>query len=149
LPSWALDHRADLPSLSDPQKAPLRLLTRIEELELATTLADAGLLSAAEEAGVFSKLEAAGAFSQLEKLLPLADKLKLLSTAESLLNTDAWLLSGAAAALLFGELALITVIPDDNIALVGLQVVTGAAAGAGAVTLLATSYLFSLLQGEN
>lgn len=131
------------------QKPPLRLLARIEELQLATNLAEAGLLSAAEEAGVFSKLEAVGAFSQLEQLLPLADKLKLLSTAEALLNTDAWLLSGGAAALLIGELGLITVIPDDNAVLVGLQLVTGVAAGAGAVTLLATSYLFSLLQGEN
>jgi len=131
------------------QKAPLRLLTRIEDLRLATNLAEAGVLSAAEEAGVFSKLEAAGAFSAAEKFLPLADKFKLLSTAESLLNVDAWKLSGGAAAILLGELALITVVPDDNIALVGLQLVTGAAAGAGAVTLLGTSYLFSLLQGEN
>ncbi len=51
-----------VPRSRPPQKAPLRLLSRIEELRLATNLADAGLLSAAEDAGVFSKLEAAGAF---------------------------------------------------------------------------------------
>merc|ERR1711908_28046 len=115
-------------------KAPVRLLERLEELKLLTSLSEAGLLSSAEEAGVFSKLEAAGAFSKAEALLPLADDLKLLSTVESLLN---------------GEAALITVVPDDNVALVGLQAVTGLAAGAGAVMLFATSFLFSLLQGEN
>merc|ERR1712146_743472 len=118
------------------------------ELRILSSVADAGLLSAAEENGVFSKLEAAGAFSKAEKLLPLADDLKLLSTAESLLNVPAFTLSAAAAALLGGELALITVVPDDNVALLGFQAVTGVAAGAGAVTLLATSYLFSLLQGD-
>merc|ERR1712031_101214 len=105
--------------------------------------------SSAEEAGVFSKLEAAGAFSKAEALLPLADDLKLLSTVESLLNVEAGYLFSAGAVLLLGEAALITVVPDDNVALVGLQAVTGLAAGAGAVMLFATSFLFSLLQGEN
>merc|ERR1719456_345031 len=52
-------------------KPPIRLLERIEELQILTSVADAGLLSAAEDAGVFSKLEAAGAFSTAEKLLPI------------------------------------------------------------------------------
>jgi len=130
-------------------KAPVRLLERLEELKLLTSLSEAGLLSSAEEAGVFSKLEAAGAFSKAEALLPLADDLKLLSTVESLLNVEAGYLFSAGAVLLLGEAALITVVPDDNVALVGLQAVTGLAAGAGAVMLFATSFLFSLLQGEN
>merc|ERR1711908_61574 len=121
-------------------KPPVRLLERLEELKLLTSLSEAGLLSSAEEAGVFSKLEA---------LLPLADDLKLLSTVESLLNVEAGYLFSAGAVLLLGEAALITVVPDDNVALVGLQAVTGLAAGAGAVMLFATSFLFSLLQGEN
>jgi len=130
-------------------KAPVRLLERVEELRLLSSIADAGLLSSAEEAGVFSKLEAAGAFSTAESLLPLADDLKLLSTAEYLLNVPANLLTFAAVALLGGEFALITAIPDDSTALIAVQLATGLAAGAGAVVLLATSFLFSLLQGEN
>merc|ERR1711967_55741 len=114
-------------------KAPVRLLERLEELKLLTSLSEAGLLSSAEEAGVFSKLEAAGAFSK----------------AEALLNVEAGYLFSAGTVLLLGEAALITVVPDDNVALVGLQAVTGLAAGAGAVMLFATSFLSSLLQGEN
>jgi len=107
------------------------------------------LLSGAEDAGLFSKLEAAGAFSKAEKLLPLADDLKLLSTAEYLLNVPANLLALGAVVLLGGEFALITAVPDDNAALLGVQVVTGLLAGGGAVVLLASSFLFSLLQGTN
>ena len=47
------------------------------------------------------------------------------------------------------ETGLITVVPDDNAALLGFQVVTGLAAGAGAVTLWGASFFFSLLQGDN
>jgi len=130
-------------------KPPVRLLERVEELRILSSVADAGLLSGAEDAGVFSKLEAAGAFSTAEKLLPLADDLKLLSTAEYLLNVPSFLLSVAAVALLGGEFALITAVPDDNAALIAIQAITGLAAGAGAVVLLASSFLFSLLQGEN
>jgi len=130
------------------QKPPVRLLERVEELKVLTSVADAGLLSAAEDAGVFSKLEAAGAFSSAEKLLPLADDLKLLSTAEALLNVPANLLFFAAVALLLGETALITVVPDDNAAFVALQLATGLAAGAGSVVLVGSAFLFSLLQGE-
>jgi len=98
---------------------------------------------------VFSKLEAAGAFSTAEKLLPLADDLKLLSTAESLLNVPSNLLFIGGVALLGGEAALITFVPDDNAALVVLQLGTGLAAGAGAVVLVGSAFLFSLLQGES
>lgn len=52
----------------------------------------------------------------------------------------------AALTLLAGEYGLITVVPDDSTALVALQAVTGFGAGLGAVTLLAASYLFGLLQ---
>merc|ERR1712187_310586 len=127
---------------------PLKVLNRIEELRVLSNLADAGLLSAAEEAGLFSKLESQGAFSKAEKLLPLADDLKLLSTAEGLLNADSSSLIIAAAALLGAEVGLIAVVPDDNAALVALQAITGVAAGAGAVTLVAVSQLFSLLQKD-
>ena len=128
-------------------KPPVRLLERIEELRLLSSIADAGLLSGAEEAGLFSKLEAAGAFSKAEKLLPLADDLKLLSTAEYLLNVPANLLALGAVVLLGGEFALITAVPDDNAALLGVQVVTGLLAGGGAVVLLASSVLFFFLIG--
>merc|ERR1719181_1563765 len=105
-------------------KAPVRLLQRVEELQVLTSLSEAGLLSAAEDAGVFSKLEAAGAFSTIEGLLPLADDLKLLSTAEELLQVDAWKLSGLGAALIIGELTLVSFVPDDSALLVGVQGVT-------------------------
>jgi len=131
------------------QKPPIKLLERIEELRLLTTLSDAGLLSAAEEQGVFSKLEAAGAFSTAEKLLPLADDLKLLSTAEYLLNVPSNTLVIAAVAILAGEFGLITVVPDDNVALVAVQAATGVAAGAAAVVLFGTAFLFSLLQSDD
>jgi len=129
-------------------KPPVRLLERIEELKVLTSVADAGLLSAAEDAGVFSKLEAAGAFSTAEKLLPLADDLKLLSTAEALLNVPSNLLFAGAIALLLGEGALITFVPDDNVVLLAVQLLTGLGAGAGAVVLIGSAFLFSLLQGE-
>merc|ERR1711990_1130017 len=102
-----------------------------------------------EEAGIFSKLEAAGAFSTAEKLLPLADDLKLLSTAEFLLNVPSSYLFGIASLLLVGEAGLIFFVPDDSTALVALQLASGVAVGLGSVVLIATSYLFSLLQGEN
>ena len=78
-----------------------------------------------------------------------ADDLKLLSTADKLLNVDSSVLLRAAAALLGGELGLITLVPDDNSVLVGVQVATGVLAGAGAVTLLAVSSLFGLLQSTD
>jgi hypothetical protein len=131
------------------KKAPVKLLNRVSELKVLTSLADAGLLSKAEEAGVFSKLEKAGAFSLAEKLLPLADDLNLLGTLENLLNVPANIQVLAAVALLGGEVGLIALVPDDNVALLALQAVTGLLAGGGAVTILASAYLFSLLQGEN
>jgi hypothetical protein len=133
---------------SDP-KPPVKLLNRVDELRVLTSLADAGLLSGAEKAGVFSKLEKAGAFSTIEKLLPVLDNLNLLSTAENLLNVPANVQVLAAAALLGGEFALISAVPDDNVAFIAVQVITGLLAGGGAVTLLASAFLFSLLQGEN
>ena len=131
------------------QKAPLKVLTRLESLGLLTSLSEAGLLSSAEASGLFSKLEAAGAFSAAEKLLPLADKLNVFSTLEGLLLVDSSALLLAALALLAGEVGLITYLPDDNSALVAVQVVTGVLAGAGATTLLAASALFGTLQSKN
>jgi hypothetical protein len=130
-------------------KPPVKLLNRLTELRVLTNLADAGLLSKAEEAGVFSKLEKAGAFSTIEKLLPLLDDLKLLGVVENLLNVPANNQVFAAVALLGGEVGLISVVPDDNAVLIAVQVITGLLAGGGGVTLLASAYLFSLLQGEN
>ena len=113
---------------------------------MLSSLADAGVLSSLESAGTFTKLEKAGAFSSIEKLLPLADDLKLLSTAESLLAVPAPLLTLGAFALLGGEYALLSVLPDD---LVAVQVGTAALAGLGSVVLLAISALFGLLQGTD
>ena len=131
------------------QKPPVKVLSRLESLGLLTSLSEAGLLSGAESAGLFSKLEAAGAFSTAEKLLPLADKLNVFSLLESLLLIDSSVLSLGAVALLAGEVGLITVLPDDNTALVAVQAVTGVAAGAGALTLFAASALFGTLQAKN
>lgn len=125
------------------------MLTRLESLGLLTSLSETGLLSSAEASGLFSKLEAAGAFSAAEKLLPLADKLNVFSTLEGLLLVDSSALLLAALALLAGEVGLITYLPDDNSALVAVQVVTGVLAGAGATTLLAASALFGTLQSKN
>ena len=130
-------------------KPPVKLLQRIEELRVLSAVADAGLLSSAEEAGVFSGLERAGAFSKIEGLLPLADDLKLLSTAEGLLNVPSSYLFGTALLILIGEASLISFVPDNTALLVGVQAVSGAAAAAAVVVLMGTSYLFSLLQGDN
>ena len=128
-------------------KEPVRLLERVENLGVLSALAESGLLSSAESQGLFSKLEASGAFSSIEKLLPLADDLKLLSTAESLLQVPSAVLIGAAAALLAGEFGLLTVLPDDSAALVGVQVASGVVVGLASVVLFAVSFLFGLLQG--
>jgi hypothetical protein len=130
-------------------KPPVRLLERVQELRLLSTIADAGLLSKAQEAGVFSKLEQAGAFGLIEKTLPVIDELGVLGLLESALNVPANIQVLAAVALLGGETALIFAIPDDNVALIALQALTGLVAGGGAVTLLASAYFFSLLQGES
>jgi hypothetical protein len=130
-------------------KPPLKLLSRVQELRVLTTLADAGLLSKAQEAGVFSKLEEAGAFGLIEKTLPIIDKLGVLGGLEGALYVPANLQVFAALALLGGETGLILLIPDDNVALVAIQALTALVAGGGAVTLLASAYFFSLLQGEN
>ena len=116
---------------------------------MLTSLSEAGLLSGAESAGLFSKLEAAGAFSAAEKLLPLADTFNVFSLVESLIMIDSSALLLGAVALLVGEVGLITVLPDDNTALVAVQAVTGVAAGAGALTLFAASALFGTLQAKN
>jgi len=129
-----------------PVKDPVKILARVEELKVLSSLAEAGVLSSAEQSGLFSKLERAGAFSSVEKLLPLADDLKLLSTAEALLNVPSGNLLALAALLVVGEFGLITVLPDE---LVVLQVGTGAVVGLAAVTLVAISFLFSLLQGTD
>jgi len=134
---------------SGTQKESVRILERVEELKILSAVADAGLLSAAEDAQLFSKLESAGAFSQAEKLLPLADDLNLLATAEGLLNVPSSNLVLLAGALVVGEVGLISAVPDDNTALVALQLLTGVAAGAGAVVLLASASLFSLLQATD
>ena len=131
------------------QKPPLKVLTRLESLGLLTSLSETGLLSGAESAGLFSKLEAAGAFSKAEKLLPLADTFGVFGLLESLLLVDSSVLLLGAVALLVGEVGLITVVPDDNTALVALQAVTGVAAGAGAATLFGASTLFGTLQSKN
>ena len=73
----------------------------------------------------------------------------MLSLAESLVNVPANLLFGAGVMLLIGEAGLIAVVPDDSGLLLGFQALTGLAAGAGAVTLFGTSFLFGLLQGDN
>lgn len=138
--------RASPPRL---QKAPIKVLTRLESLGLLTSLSETGLLSNAESQGLFSKLEAAGAFSTAEKLLPLADKLNVFSTLESLLLVDSSALLLGAAALLVGEVGLITVVPDDVPALVAVQVATGVAAGLAATTLLGAAALFGTLQSKN
>jgi len=39
--------------------------------------------------------------------------------------------------------------PDDNAALIAIQAITALLAGGGTVTLFASAYFFSLLQGEN
>jgi len=130
-------------------KPPVRLLNRVNELRILSSIADAGLLSKAEEAGVFTKLEELGAFSTLEKLLPLVDKVGLLGILENLLDVPANVQVLLAAALLGGEGALIGLVPDDNAALIAVQVLTALLAGGGAVTLLASAFFFSLLQGEN
>jgi hypothetical protein len=131
------------------KKPPVKLLNRIQELRLLTTLADAGLLSKAEESGLFSKLESAGAFSTVEKLLPLIDSLGVVGAAENLLNVPAFVQALGAIALLGGEIGVIALVPDDNAIEIGIQVVTGLLAGGGAVTLLASAFFFSLLQGED
>ena len=131
------------------KKPPVKLLNRIQELRLLTTLADAGLLSKAEEAGLFSKLESLGAFSTAEKLLPLIDSLGVIGAAENLLNVPAFVQALGAIAILGGEIGVIALVPDDNAALIGIQVITGLLAGGGAVTLLASAFFFSLLQGED
>ena len=145
-------HPRSRPTPASPprvQKPPVKVLSRLESLGVLTSLSEAGLLSGAESAGLFSKLEAAGAFSAAEKLLPLADKLNVFSLLESLLLIDSSALLLGAVALLVGEVGLITVLPDDNTALVAVQAVTGVAAGAGALTLFAASALFGTLQAKN
>merc|ERR1719506_3438027 len=131
------------------EKDPVKILTRLNELRALTKISQAGLLSSAEEAGVFSKLESAGAFSTAEKLLPILDDLKVLTVAESLLNVPANLIAAAGLIVLTGEAGLLTVVPDDNAALIAVQVLSGVLAGAGGVTLIASSVLLSLLQGDD
>jgi hypothetical protein len=71
------------------EREPIKLLTRLNEMEAATAISNLKLLSAAEKAGVFSKLENAGAFSFAEKFLPFVDKFKLLSILQRSADTDA------------------------------------------------------------
>jgi len=131
------------------EKDPVKILTRLNELRALTKISQLGLLSKAEEAGVFSKLESVGAFSIAEKALPLLDDLKVLTVAEALLNVPANLLAAGGLIVLSGEAGLLTVVPDDNAALIAFQVLSGLLAGAGGVTLIASSVLLSLLQGDD
>merc|ERR1712166_915340 len=79
------------------KRPPVRLLSRINELQVATGTAELGLLSFAEENGVFSTLEGLGAFSLAEKALPLVEKLGILSLTEAAIDVEAGLLFTAAS----------------------------------------------------
>ena len=104
-----------------------------------------------------------------------ADQFNVFGVVEGLLQVDATLLTLGAAALVAGgqspaalrrhvcgvmvshecraqplaEVGLITVVPDDNSALIAVQAITGLAAGLGATTLLGVSALFGALQGSD
>lgn len=137
----------------DAGKPPVYLLTRIEELKAATYVSELGLLSAAENAGIFSTLENAGAFSTAESLLPTVEKLGLLSKFESLLEVEAGLIFTAANFLLVTVPALFVLqicgfVPLPSGAGVPLEVLAFLATSAGGITLFATAYAVSLLQGE-
>jgi len=131
------------------QKPPVRLLERIEELRVLTAVSEAGLLSSAEEAGVFSKLESAGAFSKAEALLPLADNLKLLSTAEALINFPSSYLFGIGLIIASVESLVLLLIPRSDSVMTFVQAGSALVALPAVAILWATSYLFSLLQGDN
>ena len=57
--------------------------------------------------------------------------------------------SNVAPRATLAEAGLIYLVPDDNTALVAVQAGTGLLAGAGALTLFATSSVFGLLQGSD
>ncbi|KAG8457548.1 hypothetical protein KFE25_004184 [Diacronema lutheri] len=144
-----LDARGEFQAREVSASVPrVNLLRRIDELKLLTQVANAGLLSQAESAGLFSKLESAGAFSTVEKLLPAADDFGLLGAAEALVNTPVTLLLFGIAGLVGAEAVIVTLVPDDNAALLAVQIATGVAAGAGAVALAAAAFLVSVVQGE-
>lgn len=134
-------------------RPPVKILSRVGELQAATALAESGLLSAAEEAGVFSKLEKAGAFSLAEKALPLVEKLGLLSTFERLVNVDNGLIFTGANTLLFFPIGLFALqicafvpLTTGNVPATVAEVGVDLACLVSGATLWATAYAISLLQ---
>lgn len=81
-------------------KPNVRLLSKIEKLEVLAGLAESGLLSGLEEDGAFSTLERLGAFSFIESTLPIVQKLGILSFLQSTLEVPAGLLFGVATLLI-------------------------------------------------
>lgn len=77
-----------------------------------------------------------------------ADEIGLISFVEALVNTPVTYLLLGAAGLVGLEAAIVTVVPDDNAALLAVQVLTAVLAGAGATALAGAAFAVSIVQGE-
>lgn len=122
-------------SVAKPQP---KILSRVQELRLLSKLEEAGLLSLLEKNGVtLSAIEKSGALS-------LAENLGLISAAADRNTPSA--LFGLSTILLAAGPALVYAIPDDNAALVGIQVIAALACVAGGSAAYGGATLLSTLQ---
>ncbi|KAL2639684.1 hypothetical protein AAZV13_06G184300 [Glycine max] len=117
---------------------PIKLLTRMEQLKLLSKAEKAGLLSAAEKFGFsLSTIERLG-------LLSKAEELGVLSAATDP-GTPRTLLTLSLGLLILGPL-FVYFVPEDNLGLVGLQVVVALVSVIGGSAGLAASNFVSNLQ---
>lgn len=121
--------------------APIKLLTRMEQLKLLSKAEKAGLLSAAEKSGL--------SLSTIEKLglLSKAEELGVLSAATDP-GTPGSLLTLSLGLLLLGPL-FVYLVPEDNLGEVGLQVVVALLSVVGGSAGFAASSFVSNLQKSN
>ncbi|KAL2340636.1 hypothetical protein Fmac_008576 [Flemingia macrophylla] len=117
---------------------PIKLLTRMEQLKLLSKAEKAGLLSAAEKFGFsLSAIERLG-------LLSKAEELGVLSAATDP-GTPGTLFTLSLGLLLLGPL-FVYLVPEDNVGLVGLQVVVALVCVLGGSAGFAASNFVSNLQ---
>lgn len=123
------------------EPAPIKLLSRVEQLRLLTKAEKAGLLSAAENAG-FS-------LSSIEKLglLSKAEQFGALSAATDP-KTPSLLLVAALGLLVLGP-AFVYFVPEDSTPLVVVQVVVALVSVLGGSAAFAASSFVSALQSSD
>lgn len=139
---WAKGYFTNGYFVEAPSASDASYLKKIEKKKLLSGVESLGLLSKAEKAGL--------TLSTVEKLglLSTAEKLGLLETAENLLVTDPGKITALSIPALLASLALLILVPDDNVALAAVKYGGAAILGGVALTFFAGGFVIAALQED-